>query len=201
MRTPSVRRLVLDLAFDGACTAAQAARNRGRQALVSAAEGGLVVVRTYPYRLTGGARGRVPVPVVLLSGAGEELARREEGVFPYRPPERELAHAIGVSELRAALGLDPAGGVRGDVLKAMWARAGGSGRGVPDALFTDGETSLALEYDHGKYTMEQAEEKLRCAYYLAERLVWGAPSRARADWLRRLGVEEVLVLSPPLVWP
>jgi hypothetical protein len=72
---------------------------------------------------------------------------------------------------------------------------------VPDAVFTDGETSLALEYDHGKYTREQAEEKLRCAYYLAERLVWGAPSRARADWLRRLGVEEVLVLSPPLVWP
>jgi len=201
MRTPSVRRLLVDLAFDGACTAAQAVRNRGRGALASAVEGGLVVVRTHRYRPSGGARGTVPVPVVLVSRAGEELLRREEGLIPYRPPARKLAHAIGMSELRAVLGLDPGNGLRGDALEAMWVRVGGVGHGVPDAVFTDGEAWLALEYDHGKYTRQQAREKLRYASVLVDRLVWGVPSRARAEWLRGLGAEEVLVLSVPLRWP
>jgi hypothetical protein len=191
--------LLDDLSVDGACTVGQALRNRGRPALARLVSLGLARVVPAPYRPTARARRTVVVPVVLLTAAGEEEARRR-GIEPWRVPRRKLAHAIGMSELRAVLGLDPRAVVRGPDLEAAWVRAGIARSGVPDALFCSGGEMVALEYDHGKYTGEQVAAKLQAAPLLSDRLVWGVPSRARAAWLRGMGVSDVLVLSVPL-WP
>jgi hypothetical protein len=191
--------LLADLAADGACTLGQAIRNRGSEALDSVLRNGLARVVPVAYRPTARSRRRVDAPVLMLTGAGEEAVRLE-GLEPWRPPMRKIAHTLGMSELRAVLGLDPWSVVRGSDLEVAWVKAGVSRHGVPDGLFCAGGEMVGLEYDHGKYSAEQVEAKLEAAPLLSDRLVWGVPSAARAAWLRSRGVLDVLVLRIPL-WP
>jgi hypothetical protein len=191
--------LVTDLAVDGACTAGQAVRNRGRGALDELLSRGLAAVLTLPYRPTARSRRVERVPVVVLTRRGTSVARAE-GVPAWKPPARKLAHVIGMSELRAVLGLDPRSLVRGADLEAAWVKAGVARQGVPDALFWSGREMVALEYDHGKYGAEQVRVKLETAPLVSDRLVWGVPTEGRARWLKDRGASDVLVLRVPL-WP
>lgn len=191
--------LLADLAVDGACTAGQAVRNRGAGALERLVAGGLARVDVLPYRPMARSRVRVKVPVVRLTAEGNRAALAE-GIRPSVVPLRKLAHAVGLSELRVALGLDARSLVGEEVLKSVWVRAGVRRQGLPDALFSAEGGVVAVEYDHGKYSAEQVAAKLEVAPLLSDRAVWGTPSLRRAGWLREHGVLDVLVLKVPL-WP
>ena len=195
----SAKALLSDLAVDGACTAGQAVRNRGAGALERLVASGLARVDLLPYKLTARSREAIRVPVVRLTGEGLRAALAE-GVKPSAVPLRKLAHAVGMSELRTALGLDALSLVRGEALESAWVRAGVRRNGVPDGLFVSGHGVVALEYDHGRYGAEQVAAKLEVAPLVSDRLVWGVPSEARARWLLEQGALEVLVLRVPL-WP
>ncbi len=189
--------LLEDLAADGVCTAGQAVRNRGYRAVRELVEKGLVTVWRVPYRPTAGSRRRIVIPVLRLSGKGIQAARAE-GLRPWEPPPREVAHAIGVAELRSRLGIPARGFVHAGSMMPIWGRA--QMDGLPDALYCTGCELIALEYDHGKYTTRHVAAKLKTAPLLSDRMVWGTPGRERARWLERHGAGEVVVLEVPL-WP
>lgn len=191
--------LLVDLAVDGACTAGQATRNRGADALDRLVASGLARVDLLPYRQTARSRVAVRVPIVRLTGQGHRAALAE-GVRPSVAPLRKLCHAVGMSELRVALGLEARSVVGEEALRSAWVRAAVRRHGLPDALFCGEHGVVAVEYDHGKYSAEQVAAKLEVAPLVSDRVVWGTPSRARAVWLKDRGVLEVLVLRIPL-WP
>ncbi len=67
----------------------------------------------------------------------------------------------------------------------------------PDALAEDRHGCLAVEYDAGAYSAEQVLRKTQTFRALYGRQVWGAPHRARQQWLRTHLPSGVDVLLAP----
>jgi hypothetical protein len=191
--------LIIALATDGALTLGQAARYAPPRSLLAGERAQLVRVSREEYRPTARARRTVVVPVVRLTPVGEARAR-ELGAPPQALVPRKLAHALGLAELRAAVGVRPDEVLRDDELLALWGLIGARGGGLPDGLVRRGAELLALEYDHGSYKAAQVRAKRDLAAALADRVVWGTPSARRARWLRAQEVDDVRVVTVPL-WP
>lgn len=183
-----------DLATDGVLTAGQAVRRWGYRTVKTLVGSGLVTVRRAQYRPTAGSRKSITVPVLCLSERGVRTVLAE-GLEPWCPPGRELAHAIGLAELRFRLGI-PARDLVRTRRHARWKEH----EKIPDALYRTGSGLIALEYDHGKYTARQVASKLAAAPLFSDRMIWGVPGAKRARWLEKHGAEEVIVLEVPL-WP
>jgi hypothetical protein len=192
-------KLIIALATDGALTVGQAARYAAPRSLLAGEHAQLVRVSREEYRPTARSRRVLVVPVVRLTPAGEARAR-ELGAPPQALVTRKLAHALGLAELRAAVGVRPEELLRDDELLALWGLIGARGGGLPDGLARRGAELLALEYDHGSYKAEQVRAKRDLAAALADRVVWGTPSARRARWLRGHEVGDVQVVTVPL-WP
>ena len=194
--TRPARELVAELACDGICSAAQAVRLRGDEALEELLAAGAAQVLWVPWRRSHGARGALRVAAVRLTGAGRALAEGM-GARPSVAGEREFAHSAGLAELRWLLGADRERVVKEDGLRAWAAASGRWTEAMPDALWWNGDELVALEYDHGSYGPALVARKLRALASLADRVVWGTSVASRAGRVRSAwGGEPVLVVPP-----
>jgi len=191
--------LVSEIATDGALTVGQASRYAGSEEVAAAIRGGLATIRTEEYRPTAKSRRVLAAPVLRLTSAGEDLARAL-GMTPQCVVPRKLAHALGLAELRALLGIRPAELLTAGELEALWNRYSTEGHGLADGVARRGRELLALEYDHGSYKVSQIRQKLALTAALADRVIWGTPSLPRARKLWELGANDVRVVTVPL-WP
>lgn len=165
---------------------------------------GLVRIIRPGLRPTGYSRREIPTDVAALTPAGRAEAERCLG----RPAStvslaREIEHRVGVGELRTRLRIPPDAWTSAVELHGprLAEAAGTVGRGLPDGLADVDGMRLALEYDHGRYTAAQVRLKQQMFTRLADDEVWAAPTPRRAQWLRRLGCEHVLIVPLPLgVW-
>lgn len=163
---------------------------------------GLVRVVRPGLRPTSYSRREIPTDVAMLTAAGRTVVGRELG----RPASaaslaHEIEHRVGVAELRTVMGISPAAWTPGGELQhARLPAAQGTprGRGLPDGLADVDGIRLALEYDQGSYTAVQVHLKQRVFSEMADAALWAAPTPGRADWLRRLGCERVVVIHLPL---
>jgi hypothetical protein len=197
--------ILRELAADGAWTQLQL---RARLERWGAREPSRLLARTpVALRPTAFARRTVTVTLVQPSEEGQRVLR-EMGVRPQRLRPAELEHALGLAELRWRIGA-PADRYRAqDALgrdhRAHVARgAAGLGPALADGIVRAEGGVVLCEYDHGRYTARQVREKL-AAFGSSMRIdgqrvlgsVWGAPTETRREWLRGLGVRDVLVLAP-----
>jgi len=165
---------------------------------------GLVMVIRPGLKPTGYSRREIPTDVAALTPAGRAEAERCLGRLASAVSlAHEIEHRIGVGELRTRLRIPPDSWTSAVELHvASLAEAvGATGRGLPDGLADVDGMRLALEYDYGRYTATQVRLKHGVFTRMADDAVWAAPTSHRAQWLRKLGCEHVLVVPLPLgVW-
>lgn len=165
---------------------------------------GLVRVVRPGLRPTGYSRREIPTDVATLTSAGRVEAVRCLGRTALGASlTHEIEHRVGVGELRTRLRIPPDAWTSAiDLHVSRLIEAPRTPRrGLPDGLADINGMCLALEYDHGCYTEVQVRLKQQVFGRLAEHAVWAAPTARRAEWLRRLGCEQVLIVPLPLgVW-
>lgn len=165
---------------------------------------GLVRVIRPGLRPTGYSRQEIPTDVAALTPAGRTEVERCLGRHVSAVSlAHEIEHRVGVGELRTKLRIQPDAWTSAVELHVagLAEEAGTVGRGLPDGLADVDGMRLAFEYDHGRYTAAQVRLKQQMFTRLADDEVWAAPTPRRAQWLRRLGCEHVLVVPLPLgVW-
>ena len=189
-----------ELACDGICSAAQAVRVRGDEALEELLAAGAAQVLWVPWRRSHGARGALWVAAVRLTGSGRVLAE-EMGARPSVAGAREFAHSAGLAELRWLLGAGWEKVVKEDRLRAWAAASGRWTEAMPDALWWDAGELVALEYDHGSYSPALVARKLRTLASLADRVVWGTSVPSRAGRVRSAWGGEAVLVTPPVDTP
>lgn len=165
---------------------------------------GLVRIVRPGLRPTGYSRREIPTDVATLTSAGRTEAVRCLGrPAPGASLAHEIEHRLGVGELRTRLRIPPEAWTSAVELHVsrLTEAPRTPGRGLPDGLADVNGMRLALEYDRGCYTEVQVRLKQQVFSRLAEDAVWAAPTVRRAEWLRRLGCEQVLIVPLPLgVW-
>jgi Replication-relaxation len=92
-----------------------------------------------------------------------------------------LRHLAGVTEMRLLLKADP----------LSWRNQGGRVNSllIPDGIWHQGRTKIAIEYDTGSYSKEQLEQKISAyqRHYLQQ--IWGTPSVKRLEKLNAMFLE------------
>jgi hypothetical protein len=156
---------------------------------------------------TAWAHRRIRIGVVRPNTQGYRLLHSIR-VRPQEVRPSELEHTLGLAELRWQCEISAERYRAQDALgrdhrRRVALNGLGLGSAIADGVYElDGGVGL-LEYDHGRYATSQIFEKLgsfrsttRLAGRRILRIVWGAPTEARAARLRNLGVGEVMVLDP-----
>jgi hypothetical protein len=93
-------------------------------------------------------------------------------------PGTELRHLAGLAELRAML----------NALTTTWTRQEGltHRKGRPDALWRDGEKTIAIEFDAGGYSEKKLVKKMLAFRSWSDEQVWGSASEAHAELIQNI---------------
>jgi len=147
------------------------------------------------------------VAVVRPTAAAIDVARIY-GVDVATVRRDELEHALGLAELRFRAGIPIWESISGariirEQRHALAAGLGSTFRAAPDGASLGPGGLVFYEYDTGSYTARQVGAKLAAARavrrvhgHAVAGYVWGAPTEARARWLRAHGVAAVRVVEP-----
>jgi hypothetical protein len=202
-------RILCELAHDGAWTLPQLAAQRSRFNCPELPPGYLSITERR-LRPTGWSRILVPAEVVRPTRIAAEIARAHAiDVASVRPDQIE--HTVALAELRRWNRIPVWDSISGDRLmrtqshhRALGIRGGF--RAVPDGAYLFEQGLVLCEYDTGRYGAAQVQAKIAAARSIrsldGRRIIghlWGAPTHARAFWLKNCGVASVAVI-PPSSW-
>jgi hypothetical protein len=105
-------------------------------------------------------------------------------------PSTELRHLAGLAELRTLLGAPT----------TAWTRHEGlvHSKGRPDALWHQGEKTIAVEFDAGGYSHKKIVKKVLAFRARADAQVWGSASLLHAELIQTI-LEQTFVSARVVV--
>jgi hypothetical protein len=202
-------RILCELAHDGAWTLPQLEARRTRFNCPAIPRTFLSVTEEY-LRPTGWSRILVPAKIVRPTRIAAEIARAH-GIDVRSVRLDQIEHTVGLAELRWWNRVTVWDSISGDELMRTQCRhralgIDGGFRAAPDGAYVFEKGLMLCEYDTGRYGAPQVQAKIAAARSIRSLggrpitgHLWGAPTHARAHWLRRCGVALVTVI-PPSSW-